>query len=301
MELVTQLEVWEPLSGSGSFQTFPAVFANPNGYTQIAWGQVLFAVASNGGGQEYCLVHYDALGNGLWLYGDTGFFLGPVPPGSTTDWLQNNGCVVDTQQSTVTKSGANVLLNLAVAFKGAFTGTKNIYLRTFTLSGQDTGFVLQGTWTVTTPPSSVLTLTPNSGSGSEQVFTATMTDPPGFSGQPLGWAEMLIAVAINGGGQPYCLIHYDRAGNGLWLYSSDLGFFVGPVTPGVASNALQSNACQINTLNSSAANSAQGLQLSLPVQFNAPMNGSKNIYLRQLNALGSDTGFQLEGAWTIPN
>ena len=51
--------------------------------------------------------------------------------------------------------------------------------------------------------------------------------------------QMLFAVATNGGGQAYCLIHYDHGGNALWLYSDVTGFFMGPVTPGVPSNSLE--------------------------------------------------------------
>src|SRR5262245_26092922 len=52
-----------PSSGSGSSQTFEAAFTDTKGYGDIQWVQLLLATAPNGGGNSYCLVHYDAVAN----------------------------------------------------------------------------------------------------------------------------------------------------------------------------------------------------------------------------------------------
>ncbi len=286
-------------SGSGPFQTFAAVFWDSNGYQSLSWGEVLFAVSPSGGGQPFCLVHYDSPGNALWLLGDAGFFIGPITPGAPSRLLENNACAVNGQLTSVTKSGVNVSLNLAVSFKSAFQGSKNTYLRALGSStGGEPGFVAQGTWNVTAPSADSMTLTPSSGSASAQYFSATFTDPGAFGGQIFGWAQMLFAVAPDGGGQPFCDVHYDRSGNGLWLFGDD-GFFLGPITPGMVSTALQNSYCAIDTLNSSAVNGTNGLQLTAAVSFKPPFAGSKNVYLRQLDALNRDTGMQPAGTWTV--
>ncbi|MGC4052296.1 MAG: hypothetical protein QM757_23430 [Paludibaculum sp.] len=109
-----------------------------------------------------------------------------------------------------------------------------------------------------------------------------------------------MAAATDGGGQPFCFVHYDRAGNGLWMYSSDVGFFLGPVAPGVASNALDSSACTVNTGGTTVQNVAGSLVLNVPLNLKAPMSGTKNTYLRSHDALSRDSGFQQKGTWTIP-
>jgi hypothetical protein len=111
--------------------------------------------------------------------------------------------------------------------------------------------------------------------------------------------QFLVAAATDGGGEPFCFVHYDRGGNGLWMYSGDVGYFVGPVTPGVASSALTSSACAVNTAGTTVTNSGGNLVLSLPVTLQAPMVGAKNLYQRTLDVLNRDGGWQQSGTWTI--
>ncbi|QOY85439.1 hypothetical protein [Paludibaculum fermentans] len=287
-----------PSSGSGSTQTFTAVFSDPNGVHDLAWGQILIAVAENGGGQPFCFIHYDRSGNGLWLYGDQGFFLGPVTPGTVSASLKNNACAVNTSGATFDPAGTSLHLSVPVSFKTGFAGSKYTYLRAYDHSEQDTGWVQRGAFTVTDPPTPALSVTPASGSGAVQTFTGTYPDAPGFTGINLGWAQMLFAVATDGGGQPFCLVHYDRAGNGLWLYG-DSGFFLGPVTPGSVSSSLQNSACSIDTAGSSAANVNGALEWKLSVAFKSAILGARKIYLRTLSPIGLDTGFLQSGSWTI--
>lgn len=286
-----------PASGSGSNQTFSAVYSDPNGTQDLAWTQLLFAVAPNGGGQPFCFVHYDRAGNGLWLYGDGGFFVGPVTPGTVSAGLKNSACAVNTSATTITQFGSALTLNARVAFKTGFAGPKNIYLRAYDRSEQDTGWLHRGTVDVNNPTPPILAVSPPSGAGSAQIFTANYPDAPGFIGLSLGWAQMLFAVATDGGGQPFCFVHYDRAGNGLWLYG-DSGFFLGPVTPGVSSNLLQNSSCSIDTAATTAGSVSGALELRLSVFFGQTMAGARNIYLRTLSPIGLDTGFLPAGTWT---
>ncbi|MGJ5820665.1 beta strand repeat-containing protein, partial [Paludibaculum fermentans] len=234
-----------PGSGSGTTQTFTGVFAVADDYHNLAWIQMLFGVSPDGGGQSFCFVHYDVAGNGLWFYGDGGFFVGPVTPGTLSNGLQNSLCALNTSASSVVGAGTTLTLNANLVFKQA--SVRNIYMRTLDRSGIDSGWVQRGTWTSLAATLGTMTVGPNAGSGSSQTFTLTYPDPPGFAGSAFGWVQFLIAAAANGGGQPFCFLHYDRGGNGLWMYSSDVGFFLGPVSPGAASNALDSSACSINT------------------------------------------------------
>jgi Viral BACON domain len=289
-----------PTSGSGSSQTFNVVFWHFNGHQYLDSGQVLVGAAPDGGGQPFCLVHYDSIGNGLYLYGDSGFFLGPVAPGASSNLLENSACAVNTQQTSVSKSGDAVALNLAISFTNAFQGSKNVYLRALGDGFVDTGTVSAGTWQVSSSNPKGITVTPAAGSGSAGLFTATFLDREGFAGQTFGWAQVLFATAPNGGGQSFCLIHYDRTENALWLYGEN-GTFLGPIALGSAGGALQNNSCSIDGLNSSAVNLASGLRLTLAISFKLAFLGTKNIYLRQRDAVGEDTGFQAAGFWTVTN
>jgi len=286
-----------PASGTGAAQTFSAVYTTPKGYADLQWVQMLFAVATDGGGQAFCFVHYDVPGNGFWLYGDRGFFIGPVTPGTATNRLQNSLCALNTAGSTVTGSGSTLTVNPNVTFKQG--GARNLYMRALNFGQADTGWVSKGTWTPTAAGQGTLSVTPSSGAGSTQTFTATYPDPPGFAGAAFGWVQFLVAAASDGGGQPFCFVHYDRGGNGLWMYSGDVGFFVGPVTPGTASNALNSSACSVNTAGAVVTNTGGNLVVSVPVTMKAPMSGAKKTFQRTLDTLNRDTGWQQTGTWTV--
>jgi hypothetical protein len=287
-------------SGSGAVQTFTGTYYDAKGYKDLQWVQMLFAVTPDGGGTTYCFVHYDVQGNGFWLYGDGGFFLGPIAPGTPSNLLQNSLCALNTSASTVTGSGATLTVNAAVVFKAA--AARNIYLRAMNGAQSDTGWVQVGTWGATAAALGTLGVSLNSGAsthGVQQTFQLTYPDPQGFAGAAFGWVQFLIAAATNGGGEPFCFVHYDRAGNGLWMYSSDVGFFLGPVTPGVSSSALTSSACSVNTASTTVTNSNGNLVLNIPITMQAPMVGAKNLYQRTLDVLNRDTGWQQSGTWTI--
>jgi hypothetical protein len=273
-------------------------YAAGGGYTNIGWVQMLIAAATDGGGQPFCFLHYDRAGNGLWLYGEGGFFVGPVAPATVSNALQNSFCAIDTQHTTVSGNGTTFTVNAAVVFKAA--GPRNVYLRALSVYGTDTGWVPSGTWTASAAPPETMTVSPLSGSGSVRTFQLTYPTPNGFAGISFGWVQFLVAASSNGGGQPFCFLHYDRGGNGLWLYSSDSGFFVGPVTPGAPSTLLSSSACSIDSGGTTVTYSGGNLVLNVPVTMKSPMSGAKQTFMRTLDVLTRDTDWVAKGNWTIP-
>lgn len=288
-----------PSAGTGARQIFQAQFAGAAGYQDLRWVQVLFSSAPDGGGQPFCFLHYDVPGKAFWLYSDVyGFFRGPVAPGSASLELQGSHCALSATGSTVAGSGSTLSLNLDVVFKAP--AARNVYLRALDMSNYDTGWVLRGTWNQAAAPLPAMTASPQSGSGSTTSFDLTYPDPPGFEGIPFGWKQFLIAAAPDGGGQPFCFVHYDAAGNAFWMYSSDLGFFVGPTTPSTDSNVLDSSACSINSKQSDLQLWNENRVLHVTLTLKPPMSGAKNLYLRTLDALSRDTGFQAAGTWTVP-
>ena len=125
-----------PSSGTGSGGVFTATFPDAPGFTGAnpAWVQILFATSPSGA-TSFCLVHYDAGGNGLWLYGDNNFFVGPVTPGTDSAVLQNRSCVVNPAATTVTHTGGQLKVNLVAGFKPGFVGAQNVYLRSLDATG----------------------------------------------------------------------------------------------------------------------------------------------------------------------
>ncbi len=288
-----------PNSGAGALQTFSGRYAAAKGYRDLQWVQMLFGATTSS--QPYCLVHYDVQGNKFWLFNDVqGFFAGPISPGVASNLLQGSLCALNTSGSSVSESGVDLTINAAVVFKQAVA--VKIFMRGLTFEGVDTGWVQQGTWTTVAAALGTMTVAPSSGSvthGTQQIFTLTYPDPPGFAGAAFGWEQFLVATATDGGGNPFCYVHYDRGGNGLWMYSGDVGYFLGPVTPGTASSLLTSSACSINTAGATVANTSGNLVVTVPVTFKAPMVRGNKLFQRTLDVLNRDTGFEQTGTWTV--
>jgi hypothetical protein len=98
-------------------------------------------------GTAACYAHYDLPSNSVLLLNDAGTaWLGPVTLGTATT-LQNNQCTVNAQSSSASGVGTNVTVNLALTFKAAFSGTKNLYMQTYDTGGLASGWQQRGTWT----------------------------------------------------------------------------------------------------------------------------------------------------------
>ncbi|MGC4056198.1 MAG: hypothetical protein QM757_45920 [Paludibaculum sp.] len=291
-----------PASGSGSKQNFTAVFQGAQGANTLRWVQMLVAASADGGGQPFCLIHYDVPGNSFWVYSDIyGFFQGPVSPQAPSDTLQSSACALDTFNSTPATNGSQLTLRLRLLFKTA--AADNIYLRTLDYFGTDSGWVKNGTWTMAAMPVPTMTVVPSNGVSAFPYFQANYSlDEYGQQGSlPRGWQQFLVAADSTGGGQPFCFVHLDRAANMLWMYSSDLGFFLGPVAPGAASTTLDSSACSVNTAAASAgAGSNFSSDLKLPLTLKAPMSGAKKLYMRIMDELMRDSGWQQVGTYQVP-
>lgn len=292
-----------PASGSGSEVTLQATYEGSQGAQSLKWVQLLLATAPNGGGQPFCFVHYDVTGRMFWVYSDIdGFFHGPVSPGSPSTELQSSSCLMDSSLSLSPGSnGPRLTINAPLIFKTA--GARNIYLRAMDEAGVDTGWVQQGTWTQEQAPLPDMGVYPNTGGAASQTFDLSSSFGQHFylSGAPIGWTQFLIAADPTGGGQPFCFVHWDRAGQEFWMYSSDLGFFLGPVKPWTASNLLNSSACSVDTAQSGPPPfSGLGFSLSVRATLKAPMQGPKKMYMRTLDALKLDSGFQFVGTYQVP-
>jgi hypothetical protein len=285
-----------PNSGTGSTQTFSAQFSDTAGATNLAYVYLRFSTTATGA-TNTCMVRYDRAAARLSLRNDAGNWLaGAAIPSGTTQ--QNTQCSISFAASSVSLSGQTLTLNVAVTFKPAYAGAKNIYSYAQSMNGAVTDWVARGTWTVPTssaPPGlTVGTVTPNGGSGSAQTFSAQYTDAAGVN--DIATVYLRFSNSPNGPNN-ICMVMYNRATARLSLRDNNGTWLAGLPIPSSATQ--QNSQCSIHFANSSASASGQTLTLNVAVTFASAYAGAKNIYGYATTVGGTNTDWQLRGTWTI--
>jgi hypothetical protein len=111
-----------PTAGTGLSQIFTYTISDLNGSGYVPYFFVLFNAGINGAGG--CYLMYSQTDNLLGLYNDAATAQTTAAPGSGTV-LSNSQCSLSAAQSTVSASGNNLVVGLAVTFASSFTGVKN--------------------------------------------------------------------------------------------------------------------------------------------------------------------------------
>ncbi len=281
-----------PNSGSGTSHTFAFAFSDPQGYTAILSAQMLIngSLAAAGG----CYLFYNRAAGIVYLTNDAGTaWQSPVTLGQSGT-LENSQCSVDPGNSSASGSGTGLTLNLALSFKAAFAGAKNIYMEVYDGTG-DSGWQQRGTWTVpgSGPPATV-SVNPASGSGSSQAFSFVFSDPAGYAA--ILSAQILInnPMSVAGG----CYLLYYRPANAIYLTNDAGTSWQTPVTLG-QSGTLQNSQCSVNAASSSSGGSGNTLTVTLSLTFKPAFSGARNIYMEVYDGAG-DSGWQQRGSWTVP-
>ncbi|HZU32020.1 MAG TPA: hypothetical protein VFB79_12960, partial [Candidatus Angelobacter sp.] len=148
-------------------------------------------------------------------------------------------------------------------------------------------------------PSSV---TPNSGSGSAQLFTATYTDPNGGGDIAEGVLNIMsnVVPGTAGWSAHECLLRYDISTNAIWLVPDAGGAWSGPITAGTSST-LSNSQCTVMAAGSSAQISGTTVTTKFLVTFTAAFVGGKQLYLESEDARGSwSTNYQQQfGSYSV--
>jgi hypothetical protein len=127
-----------PDSGSGTTQAFAFVAMEPDS-ASITDMNILFNTTVDG--SHACWIY--AGQHGISLASDDGTLWLAVDSNHT---MQNSQCTVVVSPTTDPAAAAS--LNATITFSGSFSGTKNIFMHAANTEGGDTGYQLQGSWTV---------------------------------------------------------------------------------------------------------------------------------------------------------
>ena len=133
-----------PSAGTGASQTFSFVVSDADGPAQLVWVHGLINTSIDPA--RACYFAYNPYHKLLFLQNDAGTYSTGLRLGSS--WiLENSQCTVSPAASSASLTGTTLTLNVAVTFKPAFTGPKNLYVYGLDIDGSGTGWQLRGTWT----------------------------------------------------------------------------------------------------------------------------------------------------------
>jgi len=277
-----------PNSGSGGPLTFTAQFADTAGGSTLTAAALLLNTSQST--SFGCYVSYSPAMNLFSIYSDAGTsVVGTVTPGSGS--AQNDQCVLSGVGSTATVSGTALTVTFSLTFQPGFQGGKTIYLQAAD-PGSNTGWVAEGSFTATVAPGTpeVISLSPTSGSGSVQTFTAAYADTV-FAGN-LSAVALVFNTSANTSSA--CYIVYTLATNTVSLLT-DNGSSSTSMQLGSA-NTLQNSQCLVGT--TSASENGLSFVFIAAVTFKGSFNGLKNVYLNA-SITTLNTGFVAMGTYNV--
>ncbi len=152
---------------------------------------------------------------------------------------------------------------------------------------------------VATPPTAD-SASPNTGSGFGATFTFKYTSASGF-----GALNDMFALFNSGiSGANGCVVYYDRATNGFFLFNDAGSAATGPLAPG-AGTTLQNSQCTLTGTGSSVSGLGGTLTMNLNLSFSNSFAGIQTIYMFAfinggLNSGWQNRGWQNRGTWTVP-
>ncbi|MBX9603458.1 MAG: FG-GAP-like repeat-containing protein, partial [Bryobacteraceae bacterium] len=205
-----------PVTGTAGRQVFNFRARHITAATNIQYAQFLFT-KSGLNAANACYISHDPVGNVFYLLNDdmTQWF-GLL--GGTAGTVGNSQCTIHGATSGSSRSGTDLVTNIDLSFRSGFAGVKNIYQFSADTQGNTSGWQGMGTWNDTGNPGAVelISLTPSSGAGASQAFTAVVRD--GDGGSTIPFVQMVMNASLSGFNG--CFIHYDRASNTFFLLNN---------------------------------------------------------------------------------
>jgi hypothetical protein len=160
--------------------------------------------------------------------------------------------------------------------------------------GHGSGWQQEGSWNDTGDPSAVevMSLTPNSGTGASQAFTAVVRDGDGAS--TISFAELLVNAGLSGFNG--CFIHYDRASNVFFLLNDAGTGWFGLI--GGSAAQVQNSQCILTGTGSGGTSAGSNLTITYNLQFKSSFAGAKQVYMQAVDQTGVIEVWHKTGTWT---
>ncbi|WP_433965444.1 hypothetical protein [Tunturiibacter gelidiferens] len=280
-----------------------ATYSDPGGVTEVQ-SLSLFIMngiapgSRSGWSADQCILTYTVSSGVIQLTQDSGGeFLSTTATAETAQTVSNSQCSVLASLSSATIAGDSVTVRLFVAFSAEFSGDKQLYLSADSKEGtHDTDPPTEvGTYNVTASVSSVF-VSPSSGSGSEQTFTAIYSD---VTSQIQSVFLNLKSSGNNTLAANACKLRYDSSSNDIYLVNDAGTNYGSPITSG--STAVLSNSqCKLFGIGTFATTFGNNVIAYFRVSFFPLFVGKKEITLGGVDQIGVSTFSNLSrGTYTV--
>ncbi len=281
-----------PASGSAGRQVFSYVARNTLGANSIQYTQFLYS-KSGIKALNACYISYDPTANVFYLLSDdTTQWYGLL--GGSGNNIGNAQCTIYGATSVSTKSGTDLTVNVDIGFRSGFAGLKNIYQFSGDTLGEGSGWQLMGTWSDTGDSNlvEIVSLTPNSGGGASQTFTAVIKE--GGGANTIAFAQLVMNAGLNG--YNACFIHYDRASNVFYLLNDTgtgwFGLFAGSATQ------VENSQCILHGVGSGGTAVGSNLTITYNLSFTGGFTGARQIYVQAVDQTGIIEVWHQTATWT---
>ena len=204
--------------------------------------------------------------------------------------LENDRCAI--------KNGWDQLLrDVTIRFKPAFSGPKNIYARAIDGSGASSGWKQVGTWTASEEQApEPIAVKPYLGSGSRQRFDFAFSDINGNG--DIQTAEVLIQFGRDEANA--CAISLDRNAALIRLPGAPGDAEARTLRVGSQGAAVRNGQCKVSDAVVTT-ESRDALHLTINVEFDRSFKGRRNIYARAQDKAGQRSSWKWLGSWVFPN
>lgn len=280
-----------PSAGSGDAHVFTFVFSDSKAASNV-WGAAII-INSTLSSVNACSLVFDRAANRIALLYDSAMGSSAKPFGSNAT-IQNSQCALGV--ATLTTSGTSTILTIPLAFKGPFTGAKNVYMFAVGPNG-NTGWVQRGTYSVAAGGVPVAqSVSPAAGAGASQSFTFVVSDQGGS--HFIAGAAMLFTAPVGFNPNNSCYVVYDRAANRLSIVADNIangsaGFTIG------SSGSVSNSQCVLYGSGSSVIFVSTTVTITLNLAFLPSFAGPRTTYLYAAEA-GYNSGWVNVGSWSVP-
>jgi uncharacterized repeat protein (TIGR03803 family) len=291
-----------PNSGSGTGPTtFSAQYTDSDGVSDL---QVVYLdFGSTGFDKNDCIAAYVPGTNQLYLYqNNNSGTVGPITLGSGGS-IGNSQCTLFGGSTPATTSGDTLTVPFQIQFLAGYDGLKQMWMlaQSFYHGGTPSNGGVpndEGSWTPGASTPGVGTVSPNSGSGTTQIFTATYTDTGGANDLQ---AVYLAFGSVGGFAAHNCIVVYTPGSNYLYLFDDNSATGLGPIAEGAGGGSLSNSQCTLTSGTTPATLSGSTLTVPFKITFKAGYGGKKQIFglSQTYGGVFSNGGAQTDmGTWT---